>query len=77
MKVGDYIEILRPDFDDGTMILRGIILEVDTDTGLWPVSRVYLFEEQTIEWYYEYEITIISEAIDGRAIQSLLSCAGE
>ena len=77
MKVGDYIEILRADHDRGAISMKGIVLEVDIDTGLWPVSRVYLFDEQTIAWYYEYEITVISEATNDRTIQGLLSCIGE
>ena len=61
MIAGDYIGILKSDPGQGTRTLRGIILEIDDGIGLWPACRVYLFEEQSISWYYEYEITVISE----------------
>ena len=78
MKVGDYVEIMHNDTDKSIRILRGIVLQVDNEVGLWPASRVYLFKDSTISWYYEYELTVISEAEEnGGTIQGLLSRAGE
>ena len=72
MTIGDYIEILKSDPGHGPSALRGIILEVDDEVGLWPACRVYLFEEQSISWYYEYEITVISEGTGSGKIQDIL-----
>tara|TARA_R110000824_G_scaffold260244_1_gene448860 strand:+ start:477 stop:704 length:228 start_codon:yes stop_codon:yes gene_type:complete len=74
MKPGDYIEILQSNPVLGPQTLRGIILEVDTEIGLWPACRVYLFENGSVSRYYEYEITVISEANEDGKIQDILSC---
>ena len=73
MKPGDYIEILQSNQVLGPQTLRGIILEVDRKIGLWPACRVYLFENGSVTWYYEYEITVISEANEDGKIQDILS----
>lgn len=74
MKPGDYIEILQSNQALGPQTLRGIILEVDAEIGLWPACRIYLFEIGSVSWYYEYEITVISEASEDGKIQDILSC---
>ena len=74
IRIGDYVEIMRPMLP----AIRGIVLEVDREHGLWPACRIYVFNQNEILWYYEYEITIISEAgQDDRTIQGVLSCVGE
>ena len=40
MKPGDYIEILQSNQALGPQTLRGIILEVDAEIGLWPACRI-------------------------------------
>ena len=77
MKVGDYVEIMRSDPPDRTYISRGIVLEVEDEIGLWPTGRIYLFNEQNISWYYEYDITVISEASDDGEVRDILSCDRE
>jgi hypothetical protein len=74
VRPGDYIEILQSNHVLGPQSLRGIILEVDTEIGLWPACRVYLFKIGSVSWYYEYEITVISEASENGKIQDILSC---
>ena len=74
MRPGDYIEILLSDQVFGPQSLRGIILGVDREAGLWPACRIYLFENGSVTWYYEYEITVISEANKNGKIQDILSC---
>ena len=77
MKVGDYVEIIRSEPYAGTSTLRGIVLEMDRESAVWQACRIYIFEEYSSAWYYEYEITVISEADEDGSIQDILSCSGE
>jgi hypothetical protein len=77
MNVGDYVEIIRSEPYTGTTTLRGIVLEMDRESAFWKSCRIYIFEEYSCAWYYEYEVTVISEADENGDIQDILSCSGE
>ena len=77
MNIGDYVEVVRSEPYAGVTTFRGIILEADNEMGFWKACRIYLFEEYSSAWYYEYEITVISEAKEYGEIQSILSCSGK